>query len=289
MKPNDRRRGFIACGVAYAVALGSALASGTALRGQASPLVVAGVADVVATIVVFGFSRAFDNSSVYDPYWSVAPPFLLAFFAWTADGPNTARLIAAVVVVGLWAVRLTYNWARRWDGLAHEDFRYVDHRAKHGRLYWLVSFFGIHLFPTVLVFLGCLPLYYAATSPTPFGVLDALGTGVALVAIGIESHADATLRAFVTARPDPTAVLREGLWRTSRHPNYFGEILFWWGLLGLSLGTGFAAAWTAVGAVAITALFVFVSVPLMDARMLTRRPSYAEHMKTTNAIVPRGW
>jgi steroid 5-alpha reductase family enzyme len=185
-----------------------------------------------------------------------------------------------------WGFRLTHNWARRWEGLAHEDFRYVDLRKKHGKLYWVVSFTGIHFFPTVLVFLGCLPLYYATSSDRGFGFLDLLGAGTALAATFIEARADEELRDFVANKPEKSAILKTGLWRFSRHPNYFGEILFWWGILLLGVAGSFAAAWTAVGAVAITFLFKFVSVPLMDARMLERRPHYADHVKTSNAILP---
>ena len=118
----------------------------------------AGIADVVATAVIFGFARAYDNSSFYDPYWSVAPPVLLAYW-WAAHGDGGIRIVALAVLVGLWSVRLTHNWVRGWQGLAHQDWRYTDLRANTGRWYPLVDLLGIQMLPTVLVFIGSLPVW----------------------------------------------------------------------------------------------------------------------------------
>jgi steroid 5-alpha reductase family enzyme len=287
MGGRKRAYGFAVCTAAYVVAGIAAVGCALAL-GDAHPIVVAAVADALATVVVFGFSRVTNNSSIYDPYWSVAPLVILPYFAfgpWAASA-DRMRVLATLLVVFAWGIRLTYNWARRWRGLDDEDFRYVELRKKHGRRYWLVSFLGIHFFPTVLVFLGCLPLYYAATSPARFGVLDGLGVAIGIAAIWCEATADKQLRRFAQSPHEPKAILASGLWRHSRHPNYFGEILFWWAILAFGLGASPASVWTSVGALSITGLFKFVSVPLLDTRMLEKRPHYAEHMQRTNAIVP---
>ncbi len=117
------------------------------------PLYLAGLADLTATIVVFAFSVAFRNSSFYDAYWSVAPPLLLGYWWLSGDG-EFARVFVVAALVLTWAVRLTGNWARGWNGLDHEDWRYPKIRDATGRLYWPVSFLGIHLVPTVVVFIG---------------------------------------------------------------------------------------------------------------------------------------
>jgi steroid 5-alpha reductase family enzyme len=284
---NSRIFGLLLCLVAYLVATGAAAIVHFVLPGK-HPILIAAIGDFVATVVVFVFSRLTNNSSMYDPYWSVAPLVIAPYFAfgpWAA-GANRSHIFAAFLVVGFWGVRLTYNWARRWKGLADEDFRYVDQRRKHGRRYWVVSFLGIHLFPTILVFLGCLPLYYAATSKLPFNALDSLGLLIASIAIWFEATADRQLHAFSQSPREPGSVLATGLWRYSRHPNYFGEILFWWGVLAFGLAGSTKAWWTGIGALAITALFKFVSVPLIDKRMLEKRPHYAANLRSTNAIFP---
>jgi steroid 5-alpha reductase family enzyme len=107
------------------------------------------IADGLATLVIFGFSRAHHNSSFYDAYWSVVPP-AIAIFWWSArDVPaDDVRAWLAVGVIMLWAIRLTGNWVYGWPGLHHEDWRYPMLREQAGRYELLVDFFAIHLFPT---------------------------------------------------------------------------------------------------------------------------------------------
>ena len=151
-----------------------------------------------------------------------------------------------------------------------------------------MSFLGIHLFPTIMVYLGCLPLY-ALTRPGAAGLswLDGVGMVVLLGAIVLAFVADEQLRAF---RSDPrtgAAVIGSGLWARSRHPNYLGEMATWWGLWLFALAAGLEWWWTVVGAVAITVMFVFVSVPMMEKRRLATRAGYAEYREQTPMLVPR--
>jgi len=272
--------------LAYGVALAAALLVGFLLRAK-HPVVVAAVADVSATCVVFAFSRGHDNSSFYDPYWSLAPiPMALYWAARNPDFPEV-RAVLALLLVTVWGVRLTANWVARWRGSRDEDFRYQEIRQRTGRWYWPASFLSIHLMPTAWVFLGMLPLYPALARPRPgLGWLDVLATLVTATAIAIEAAADAQLRRFLRARRDAEAVLDTGLWALSRHPNYFGEVLFWWGLFLFGVGAAPGWAWTAVGPVSITLLFVLVSVPWMDRRMLSRHPGWAQHLRSTSALFP---
>ncbi len=280
-----RRPVLAAVGTAYGAAFASALLTGWALRGR-SPLLVAAIADVAATAVVFAFSVRHDNSSLYDPYWSVAPIPIAAYWAAAGLG-NPVRRALILLLVCAWGVRLTWNCLERWRSLAHEDFRYVEIRARTGRAYWPASFFSIHLAPTAWVFLGLLPLFPALSDAgRGLGVLDLVASGVTAAAIAVEAVADLELRRFLRARRDATGVLATGLWAWSRHPNYLGEILFWWGLWIFGLAADRAWAWTAAGAVAITLLFALVSVPWMDRRMLARHLAWTERMRTTPALVP---
>lgn len=287
-RPPDRAGSLALCAVAYLVA---AVVAVLVLRwlDDLHPIVAVAVADVAATLVVFGFSVALDNSSVYDPYWSVAPLLIGLYFAFEAsDGASRLRRVVVLVLVALWGVRLTANWIRRWSGLEHEDWRYAEMRPKAGRAYWLVSLFGFHLMPTAIVFGGCLPLYWVLGSSRPPGVIDVVAALVTLIAIGIEARADTELHRFQQRRPDPGETLRTGLWGRCRHPNYLGEILFWWGLYAFVLGAAPGRWWTGFGAVVMTLLFVFISVPLIDERMVARRPGYRERMKRVPALLPFG-
>jgi steroid 5-alpha reductase family enzyme len=268
---DDRRRLLLACAAAYGSALLAAIATASALAGL-HPLVLVAAADLVATAVVFAFSVGFDNSSLYDPYWSLAPiPMALA---WAAP-PLGARGWLVLLLVIAWGLRLTVNCLQRWRSLADEDFRYLEIRARTGRLYWPASLVTIHLMPTAWVFLGLLPIFPAlAGTGVPLGWLDLAAALVTGGAIAIEGIADLQLRRFLATRSDPQAVLDTGLWALSRHPNYAGEVLFWWGLFLFGLAAVPGWSWTVVGPLAITALFGLVSVPWMDRRMRARHPAW---------------
>lgn len=270
---------------AYVIAHVVAGAIITPLAGM-HPLWAVSIADVGATITVFVFSRAFNNSSMYDPYWSVAPvsvAFWLALSPGGADG-LTLRQGLVLSLITLYGVRLTFNWARGWPGLHHEDWRYVDMRKTTGKLYWLVSLLALHFFPTVMVLLGCLPLHAAlVTNPQGFNALDVVAALVTLAAIGIETAADEQLRNF--RRTSPGQICNVGLWSVSRHPNYFGEISFWVGLLLFGVAAG-APWWTAAGVASMIGLFLGASIPMAERRSLARRPGYADHQKRVSKLVP---
>jgi steroid 5-alpha reductase family enzyme len=278
--------------LAYVVALAAAWAT-IRFAPPMHPLLAVFAADVVATIVVFGFSRAFDNSSFYDPYWSVAPMIMAAWLPFSGlpgvvpFGPRQALVLG---VTTFWGGRLTYNWLRGWSGLAHEDWRYVDFRKQFPRGYWPFSFAAIHFFPTVCTFAGSLAMWPAATSTAPLGSIDYAGAAIAILATFIEGTADAQLRAFradCAARGVSGAICEVGLWGWSRHPNYFGECTFWFGLWLLGVGASSGdALWTAVGPVGMVSLFVFGTIPLMEKRSLARRPAFADVQRRISMFVP---
>ena len=297
----ERARALLWITVAYLVALVVALVTGIAC-GDRHPIAVAFAADLAATLAIFAFSFAFGNSSFYDAYWSVAPPLVALWFI-VAPGSEgiAARQVLVIALIGLWAVRLTYNWARGWSGLDHEDWRYVDLRGKAGRVgYWFVSFFGLHGMPTAIVFLGLLPLWPALASGTrPLGWLDGVAAAVTLAGVALEFFADNTLRRFRLSKPPPEAILESGLWAWSRNPNYLGEMLFWFGLALFSLAAAGGEApgplshearfvwWAWLGAPAMVVMFLGASIPMKETRMLARRPAYAERQRRVPLLIPR--
>lgn len=279
--------GLALVGFAYAIAHVVAQAVVTATASW-HPLASVAVADAAATVAVFVFSRSFNNSSVYDPYWSVAPASIAL---WLALGPGrgdglTLRQAVVLALVVLYAVRLTFNWARGWKGLGHEDWRYVDLRNQTGKAYWPVSLLALHLMPTAVVLLGVLPLHAAlVTGATGFGVLDVVAALVTLGAIAIETVADEQLRRFRQQHREAGEICTVGLWGWSRHPNYFGEISFWVGLWLFGVAAG-APWWAGAGVVAMIGLFAGASIPLAERRSLKRRPHYAEHQRRVSMLIP---
>ncbi len=281
-------KAFCLCLLAYVLAIAAAMIVGHALNHK-NPILIALWADIAATLVIYIFSRLFKNSSFYDPYWSVAPLVIVIYWAYAAMpiAEMGLRQIIVIVLVFIWGIRLTLNWARQWQGLGHEDWRYTKYRTSYQGWFWLIDLIGIEMMPTVIVFLGCLSLYPVLSSGEPsLGIQDILAVLVTLSAIIIESSADKQLNGFIKAVPRHGQIMKQGLWAYSRHPNYFGEILFWWGLYLFVLFTNSHFWWTVIGPLAITLLFLVVSIPLMDKRSLAYRPGYAEHMKKVSALVP---
>lgn len=252
------------------------------------PLWKLALADVVGTLVIYFFSLGFKNSSFYDAYWSVAPPlflvFLLPLASESVDGFRQLLCSAAVLV---WAIRLTYNWVRGWPGIKHQDWRYTQLKQKGGIIAFVADFFGIHFFPTFMVFMACLPLYPTLVDQQgELTVFDLLAFAVCLVAVAVELIADEQLRLFKKRIKDPQEFMHGGLWEYSRHPNYFGEWLFWFGIYLFGLMANPAYWWTGIGMLLMLAMFLFASIPLMDKRMLSKRPEYAQHMKKVSAFFP---
>ncbi|WP_435770085.1 DUF1295 domain-containing protein [Nocardioides sp. SYSU DS0651] len=276
-------------GAAYVVAFGVATAWLVAGPDTGRLWLDALVADVLATLVMFVASRVHRNSSFYDAYWSVLPPYLVLYW-WIAGGaPATdvrSWLVTAVVVV--WAVRLTANWVHTFPGLHHEDWRYPLLRERAGRWELLVDLFAIHLVPTLQVFLGLVPAYVALTRPgRDVGWLDGVALGVGLGAVALEAVADVQMHRFVRTRR-PGEVMDRGLWGWSRHPNYLGEIGFWLSLALFGIATSPGDWWwLSLGTVAMVAMFLGASIPMMEARSLERRPSYQQVIDRVPRLLPR--
>lgn len=244
------------------------------------------IADVVATVVVFGFSRAYRNSSFYDAYWSVIPPLLL-FYWWYESGVTTLSTWLMAVLVTVWAVRLTGNWVYAFPGLHHEDWRYPMFRERAGKFAFVADLVAIHLIPTVQVFLGMLPVYVALTTrDIPLPWLTVLAFLVGMAAVALEFAADAQMHRFV-ANKRPGEVMDRGLWSWSRHPNYFGEFGFWFALALFGIAASPGSWWVLVGAAAMLAMFLGASIPMMEARSLERRPGYQAVIDRVSRFVPR--
>lgn len=239
------------------------------------------IADIVATVATFVFSLIFRNASVYDPYWSVQPPVILIAFALGKD--LTAFGILLLVVVSFWAIRLTANWAYTFANLYHQDWRYTMLKEKTGVFYPVINFVGIHMVPTLVVY-GCiLPGVYAIREGLSANVGSILFLCLSLCAATMQGSADIQMHKFRKNRDG--AFIRRGLWKYSRHPNYLGEILMWWGV-SLSVVVAAPQMWyLAAGALANTALFLAVSIPMADGRQ-SRKEGFSEYKKQTRMLLP---
>lgn len=253
---------------------------------SAQPIIALLIADVVATIVVWAFGLLYENVSVYDPYWSVFPP--IAFLLWAFyTGVWSLPVILLLVATWYWGWRLTRNWAITFKGIGHEDWRYTKYRSLHPALFHLINFFGLNMVPTLVVFAAMLPglkIYELnALNITP-SLVGRVGVGfvICLSSATIQLIADKQSHDFRAAHPGE--VCNVGLWKHGRHPNYFGEIQFWWGIwIMYAALNGFD--WFILGPIAMTALFLGISIPLMEQRQLANKPGYAAYRKQTRILI----
>lgn len=266
----------------YAVATAVGIFSYKALESMSNLFLQVLAADAIATVVVFVFSLVLNNASVYDPYWSIQPIVICFAFAFKHEKWSLSTIIL-LAIIGVWGVRLTLNWAYTFKNLNHQDWRYTMLKEKTGALYPLVNLFGIHLFPTFVVWAVILPAIYTIFINAEFNVYSIPFLVLSVFAIILQSVSDAQMHAYRKNRDGN--FIRRGLWKYSRHPNYLGEILMWWGV-GLSVVISDFSAWHLLfGALINTLMFVFISMPMADKRQ-SKKDGFDEYKKQTRALFP---
>lgn len=241
------------------------------------------VFDVVATLVIFLFSVIMKNSSVYDPYWSLTPMLISLWIFFTEKSFGIWQIVF-LVIWNLWSIRLTVHWLRIFSDFSYEDWRYRKFRDENPPFVWFwLNLFGIHLVPTLVVFLGMLPML--AVSGNSLGALSLPGMAIMLFGICAELIADVQMREYLQQAKGEKTVCRKGLWGYSRHPNYLGEISVWTGAYFAMLPYVPEKWYYAVGFLSIAVLFLTVSVPMMEKRQMSRRADYAAYRKEISMLL----
>lgn len=239
------------------------------------------IADVSSTIIVFLFSLIFKNASVYDPYWSVQPIIIVWLYV-TKIGFNLTNILF-LIVISIWAIRLTSNWAYTFRNLNAQDWRYTMLKEKTKKAYPIINFVGIHLVPTIVVYFCTLPAVFVIINKGELTVITIIGLIISTLAFTIQGIADIQMHKFRKAKK--TGFIRDGLWKYSRHPNYLGEILMWWGIAIASIASLNGSWYLILGAILNTLLFLFVSIPMADNRN-KKRGDFAQLKKETRMLLP---
>ncbi len=240
------------------------------------------IANVAMTMIVFIGSVIYNNSSFYDPYWSVVPPVLIFVFM-VESAQFSIWFVPVFIGVCMWSHRLTLNWYKNFVGFKKEDFRYQDFREKFPKMYWLVSLLAVHMFPTLIVYLGLMPIYIFVndTVSRPFFVI--VGTVIILSGTVISYFADEQMRDHQKNQYE--YAMKEGLWSISRHPNYLGELMMWFGVMVVSFSVSYDYYQT-FGFLAMLSLFEFYSIPRMEKRLLERKEDYEEIKLNISRVFP---
>lgn len=248
------------------------------------------VAALMGAVWLWSLKRR--DVSMVDAFW--APGF--ALIAWTLlilTRNVTPFTLLLVFLTTFWAIRLGTYLASRWLFHAEEDRRYAAMRAHHGERFGRVSLYTVFGLQAALMWLIALPLQLAIlTVPSPtLGVLGFLGAALFLIGFSLEAAADAQLHAFKADTANEDKVMESGLWGWSRHPNYFGNAVLWWGLF-LAAAEAEAARWAFLAPALMTFLLLRVSgVRLLEKTIAKRRPDYESYKTRVNAFVPLppGW
>jgi len=234
-------------------------------------------------LLAWAASVPLHDASVVDSAWAllVLAPAVAAVALMPEAGP---RATCILLLAGAWALRLsTYITCRHWG--QPEDHRYQAIRARNEPHFAWKSLYLVFGLQALLAWLVALPLVAAAASQRPWNVLDAIGLALFLSGLIVEALADAQLSRFKADPGNRGRVMTQGLWRYSRHPNYFGEFCVWWGFWLLALAAG--AWWTVVSPLLMTALLLKVSgVALLEKDIAERRPAYRDYIARTNAFFP---
>jgi steroid 5-alpha reductase family enzyme len=256
------------------------------VTGTASVLALSAAVSVALMLCVWALSLALRDASVVDSFWG--PGF--ALIAWAAfaiaDGWEPRKLLVSGLVT-LWGARLAFHITRRNRG-APEDYRYAAMRRRHGRQFWLVSLGTVFGLQALLMWVVSLPVQAAQipAQPDHAVVADLLGTIAFLAGLTFEVVGDRQLARFRADPANQGEVMGTGLWRYTRHPNYFGDALLWWGLFVIALSDP-GNWWAVVSPLVMSLLLTRISgVPLLERRMARRKPAYREYMERTSAFVP---
>ena len=250
-----------------------------------NPLLATGIFTAVATFIVFAVSVFLSDVSVYDPYWSVAPPVMLLanMLKYRLFNINAVLLLA---LVGVWSLRLTANWFITYKGIGHEDWRYAQYRKRFPPfVFQIVSFVGLHFVPTIVVFGGITGALYAIRQEQ-FSPFSLAGIVIMLTAVALEYISDRTIHNFLREHKLENRTCNVSVWMYSRHPNYLGEMLFWTGLYLFFAALCPQIWYKGLGFLSIIALFLFVSIPMMEKHNLERRPDYAQYQARTPMLIP---
>ncbi|CAM8963422.1 unnamed protein product [Rhodiola kirilowii] len=243
---------------------------------------------------LIGFLQS--NHWLIDPYWTVIPVMLVHFFAnHPSASYNWWRSSIVIFMTWVWSLRLTHNYFRRenWQWGAREDWRFADMRVQYGQHWWWISFFSVYVSQQIFLIGVCLPMYAVHSVDKTFNVWDMVALGICVTGVVMAYFADTQLHEFVTRNAklkqlgEPLVPnLDKGLWRYSRHPNYFGEQLWWWGLVVFAWNLGYG--WTFVGALLNSLCLGYVTI-LVEGRMLKqeyRAEAYRLYQKRTSVWIP---
>ena len=237
----------------------------------------------MSVVALWALSLRLKDASIADSFWGLGFVIVAALGFWLGGG-ELGRRALVFALVAAWGLRLSgyLLWRARGRG---EDARYAAMRREHGDRWPLVSLGTVFLLQGALIWLVSLPVQTSQSAVLPLGWLDAVGAALVAVGIATEATGDFQLARFKADPANKGRVMDRGLWRYTRHPNYFGDFCVWWGLFGLAF-TGGAGIWTIVSPLVMSFLLLRVSGVTLLEKHMGDRPGYAEYVRRTSPFFP---
>jgi steroid 5-alpha reductase family enzyme len=248
-------------------------------------ITVAATAGLMLSVWLLSLVRR--DASIVDTFWGLGFVLIAGVGCAIGEGYGTRRILITALTA-MWGLRLASHIFRRNKGKG-EDFRYGAMRARHGKRFPVVSLYSVFAVQGLLMWVISLPLQICETARVPAKLtwLDWAGAIVWLIGFAFESIGDLQLARFKAEPKNKGKVMDRGLWRYTRHPNYFGDALLWWGFFLIALSTP-SGVWTVISPLIMTALLMKVSgVALLEKTLIKTKPEYRDYVRRTSAFFPR--
>ena len=249
-------------------------------------LIIIFISNVISTIIIWFIGVLINTASTYDPYWSVQTPVIFICLLIKYGNLNVGNLIYLELIL-FWAIRLTYNYTKTFHDITYIDWGYNQIRESTGKFYQIVNLLGICLVPTIIVYAASIPSFLYVMDDLNLEYIQFIGFIIILASVLIEMKADIDIHEFKKIRSSRNEIIRIGLWKYSRHPNYFGEICFWYGVAFVYIFCDFTKKWYYIfGAILNNALFLGISIPLAEKNLRKYKEGYDEYKKNTSMLIP---
>lgn len=237
-------------------------------------------------LAVWLLSLVQKDASIVDTFWGLGFVLIAVVCFVTTSGYRERKMVVSLLAIS-WGLRLATHifWRNKGKG---EDFRYRAMRARFGDRFPIVSLFTVFGLQGLLMWIISLPLQIAQISREPARLtwFDSAGAAVWLIGFLFESVGDLQLARFKADPRNKGKVMDRGLWRYTRHPNYFGDALLWWGFFVIALSTS-AGVWTVISPIIMTGLLMKVSgVALLEKTLTKTKPEYRDYVGRTSAFFP---
>lgn len=241
---------------------------------------------ILLMTILWIISVTIKNASIVDLFWGIGFVIVNTFYV-IMSGDIYSRKVLLLILVTIWGLRLSTYLTLRNIG-KEEDFRYQEFRRNYGaKRYWWISYFQVFLLQGVLIMLVSLPLLGSNTYTVSNNLnwIDYLGIFVWVIGFSFESVGDLQMARFKQNSKNKGKVLNTGLWKYTRHPNYFGDSAVWWsyGIICIAAGS----YWPIIGSILMTILIIKVSgVYLLEKSLKDKKPEYIEYVKNTSSFFP---